>query len=85
MKLMKKLVLVLCCAALIAGCSKLTRENYEKIQMGMMFDQVVELIGEPDACEAALGAKKCVWGDEKKNITVTFMGDKVIMPAYKGL
>jgi len=48
----------------MSGCSKLTLENYNKIAMGMPYDEVVRLIGPPDrcddvmACAAASGATK---------------------------
>ncbi|MCG8549422.1 MAG: DUF3862 domain-containing protein [Desulfobacterales bacterium] len=79
------LVIVLLCAVIFLGCSKITRENFDKIKMGMGYEEVVGIIGEPDACDGALGAKKCIWGDETKNITVSFMGERVIFPAMKGL
>ena len=30
------------------GCSKLNRENYDKIKVGMDYQEVVSIIGEPD-------------------------------------
>ncbi|WP_320043385.1 DUF3862 domain-containing protein [uncultured Desulfobacter sp.] len=85
MKFKKLVVLVFLCAVVFPGCSKVTRENFDKINMGMGYKDVVEIIGEPDSCDGALGAKKCVWGNETKNITISFIGEKVILPAMKGL
>lgn len=85
MKVLTHALLAFCCAAILLGCSKLTRENYEKIEVGMAYEAVVGIIGEPDTCDAALGTKKCIWGTEEKNITISFMGEQVIMPSYKGL
>ena len=79
------IVLTLIFGMIFLGCSKLTRENYGKIEMGMEYEQVVDIIGNPDECDAALGTKKCVWGDEEKHITVSFLGDKVVLPSMKGL
>ena len=79
------MVLTLVFGLMFLGCSKLNQENYGKIKMGMKYEQVIEIIGTPDECDSALGAKKCVWGNEEKNITITFMGDAVIMPSMKGL
>jgi len=73
------------CAALFFGCSKVTRDNFDKIKMGMDYVAVVDIIGEPDSCDGALGAKQCVWGNETKNITIGFMGEKVILPSMTGL
>ncbi len=73
------------CSALAFGCSKVTRENYDKIEMGMEYTQVVSLIGEPDSCDAAFGTKSCIWGNDAKNISVKFAGDVVVLPSMTGL
>jgi hypothetical protein len=83
---LKKFISVLLLSSLIlVGCSKLTQENYDKIKIGMDYQQVVTVIGKPDKCDAALGTKSCVWGNEKKNITINFIADKVALPTMKGL
>lgn len=86
---MRRLITLLAAALMISliftGCSKVNRENYDKIKVGMAYFQVIELIGEPDKCDAALGMKNCVWGNETKNITINFIADKVVLPSMKGL
>ncbi len=70
------------CAALLLslpGCSKLTLENYSKIEPGMRFDEVIELIGRPEKCDDVLGLRNCSWGDEKRSVSVTFAGGKVLL------
>ena len=62
----------------IAGCSKLTMENYNKLKAGMTYNEVVNTIGSPDKCSDMLGMRNCVWGDEKRSATVTFAGDRVL-------
>ena len=37
------------------------------------------ILGKPDNCSEALFVRNCVWGDEQKNITVGFMGHKVML------
>lgn len=69
----------------LTGCSKLNQENYNKIKAGMDYQQVVYIIGKPDKCDAALGTKNCTWGNEKKNITVAFIVDKVVLSTMEGL
>ena len=61
------------------------QENYDKIKVGMDYQQVIEIIGQPDKCDTALGTKNCIWGNEEKNITVKFVADKVALPTTKGL
>lgn len=73
----KYLVLVAVVLTLVVGCSRLTRENYEKLKVGMGYDEVVAILGKPDSTSEALFAKSCTWGDEKKNINVTFIGNRV--------
>jgi hypothetical protein len=82
----KKLIAVVLLSCFIfIGCSKLNRENYDKVKVGMDYEQVIGIIGDPDKCDAALGAKNCVWGDDAKNVTIKFVGDKVVLPSMKGL
>ena len=45
------------------GCSKITLENYNKISMGMSYDEVTQLIGSPDTCDDVMGVRNCLWGD----------------------
>jgi hypothetical protein len=63
----------------VAGCSKLTMENYNKLKAGMTYNEVVNIIGSPDKCSDVLGMKNCVWGDEKRSATVSFAGDRVLL------
>ena len=69
----------------LIGCSKLNKENYDKIKVGMNYQQVVGIIRAPDRCDAALGAKSYIWGDDQKNIKIKFVSDKVILPTMKGI
>ena len=82
--LTKRLIIFLLIFSLV-GCSKITHENYDKIKVGMNYQQVVDILGQADKCDAALGAKSCIWGDEKKNIKIKFIAEKVVVPTMKGL
>lgn len=76
------------CALLALGltaCSKVTKENYDQIKMGMNYDEIVTLIGEPASCDDALGVSHCVWGDENSNINVSFVANKATVFTAKGL
>lgn len=61
------------------GCSKLTPENYAKIGIGMTYGEVTQLIGDPASCDDTAGFKTCRWGDAQRNVTVRFVGEKVIL------
>ena len=67
------------------GCSKITLENYNKISVGMSYDEVTQLIGPPDECDDVMGARNCRWGDEKRSINVSFVGSKVLLFASSNL
>jgi hypothetical protein len=68
-----------------AGCSKLTKQNYDKIRPGMEYQQVLDILGDEAICIVATGAQNCTWGDAKKNITVRFAADKVVFTTSTGL
>ena len=70
---------------LLSGCSKVTQANYDKIEMGMTYQEVVDILGAPDEMQDVMGAKNCVWGKEPKIIDIKFIGDKVVFHSAKGL
>lgn len=70
---------------LATGCSKLTMENYDRLRMGMEYNEVVSLLGKPDNCSETLGTRSCVWGDENRNITVIFLGGQATFFSHTGL
>ncbi len=80
-----RLTVVLFLVAMLLGCSKLTMENYSKIRMGIEYGEVVKILGKADNCSDALFIKNCVWGNEQKNITVNFAGDKAIIFTSKNI
>jgi outer membrane protein assembly factor BamE (lipoprotein component of BamABCDE complex) len=80
-----RLIIALSLLAMLFGCSNLTMENYSKIKMGNEYSEVVKILGKPDNCSEALFVKNCVWGNEQKNITVNFAGDKVLLFTRKNI
>lgn len=78
------LVLAIALTAL-SGCSRVNRENYERLKMGQTYSEVESILGKPDQCEAVLVAKSCRWGQEPKSISVNFVGEKVILFTATGL
>ena len=81
---MKKLLIILGCLAL-AACSKLIVENYDKLTMGMTYQQVTDIIGSPVSCDEVIGTRTCQWGDDTANVHATFISDKAIAFTHKGL
>lgn len=83
---MKPMVFVLCAVLLLcAGCSTLSKENYDKLKMGMSYEEVITILGKANTCDSAMGAKSCTWGGAQKNISVKFVADKVVFFTSKGL
>ncbi len=62
---------------LITGCSKLTKENYDQIKMGMEYDEVIALLGKPSTCQESIGIKSCEWKSGDKKVLISFIGDSV--------
>jgi len=70
---------------LIAGCSKVTKENYDKLKMGMEYSEVITLLGYPNSCTESMGVKSCAWGNETKYIKINFLGDQIVVFSIKGI
>jgi len=71
---------------LLAGCKEsVTRTSYDKLQVGMPYATVVDILGEPASCRALLQARSCQWGKDAKTISVQFVGDKVVLFSNTGL
>lgn len=81
----RKLPTLILIALLAAGCSKLTQENYAKVQTGMSLDEVSTILGKPDSCSETLGVKKCTWGDEQSHVSINFVADKVLLTNAKNI
>ena len=84
-KITKLFIVVLSAALLLMGCSKITKENYDKISMGMSYDEVVSILGDADECGGAVGVENCSWGGGEMYIKVNFVGKKVVLFSMKGL
>ncbi len=78
-------LVVMLMVLLLAGCGKLTMKNYNKLKIGMSYDEVVGIIGSPGKCSEVMGMRNCEWGDEKKSVNVTFAGDKALVFTCNGL
>lgn len=77
------LVLLLC--PLLTACSSLTQENYDRIKVGMSFQEVEKLLGSGATCDAAMGMKSCTWGTAERFIKVQFVSDKVLLHVARGI
>ncbi|WP_434357874.1 hypothetical protein NF212_00475 [Parasalinivibrio latis] len=82
---MKKAFALAAMVLSLAACSKVTKENYDKLEVGMPYNDVVSLIGKPDKCDDTLGVTNCIWGDNAKHIKVAFVADKATIYSGKGI
>ncbi|MDC9519541.1 DUF3862 domain-containing protein [Pseudoalteromonas sp. S327] len=81
---MKKLLIIAATLSL-AACSKVSLENYEKIEVGMDKAEVEAILGSADNCVEKALHTNCVWGDESKNIEITLVSDKVTIYSKHGI
>lgn len=69
--------------------SKITTDNYDKIQTGMSQEEVEKILGKPtDSGGGGIGgmsAGTATWKDGDKSIAVTFMNGKVTLKVKSGI
>jgi len=83
--LYKRILITAALLLLISGCSKVTKENYDKIESGMSYDDVVKLIGKPEGCSEAIGISSCLWKNDGAVIDIKFISDQVTFHSANGL
>ncbi len=70
---------------LLAGCSRVTTENYAKVEVGMPRTEVYGILGRPDEVSGgALGPLSIsneTWKGRNQTINITFGGDHVALKA----
>jgi hypothetical protein len=89
------LLLVGMAATMLAGCggSKVSKSNFDKVQIGMTQAEVEKILGKGTEEAGAGGAvggiaasgKILSWTDGEKKITITFVNDKVVTKIPSGL
>lgn len=84
-KVISAAMLILVMGFSLTGCSNLTQDNYDKIQMGMSFQDVEKLLGSDATCDSVMGMKSCTWGNNDRFVKIQFMADKVVLHVAKGL
>lgn len=79
------LVLILCWALLGCG-SKLSQENFDKVQNGMTMEQVKSILGEPTETKSVgvgpFSGVSATWKDKKTLINIQFINDKVTVKTF---
>jgi PBP1b-binding outer membrane lipoprotein LpoB len=83
--LKKRYLAIAALLLVLSGCSKVTKENYDKIEVGMTYDNVVQLIGKPERCSEALGISSCEWENGDARVDIKFVSNQVTFIAANGL
>ncbi len=73
-------------ALLLAACSKVTQENFAKIQDGMTEQEVQALLGSPTSSSSVqivgVSGTSSKWEGSDAAITVRFVNGKVALKSY---
>lgn len=69
----------------LTGCERVSFKQYEQLRTGQNRAEVEAILGKADTCDSALIGSVCLWGDEKRNITITFVDDRVAFYTGKDL
>lgn len=81
-----KSLLILCLSLFLFACSKLSQENFDKVQPDMTMEQVVSILGEPSSSQsinvAGVSGTSAVWRDKNAEINIQFVNNKVAIKAY---
>ena len=76
---------LLAAALVTAGCSKINQDNYNRLEVGMTYGEVISILGQAEECSSAVSLKNCTWGNKAKSINIKFAGEKVIFFSGVGL
>lgn len=85
---MRTAFVVLAAAFLIVACSKVTKENYDKVKEGMTEQEVQALLGQPDGTSSVeflggLSGTKSTWVGKNTKIEVRFLGGKMALKSIE--
>lgn len=69
----------------LAGCSKITPQNYNQLKTGMSYESVEKILGKSADCTEILKTLSCIWGDDQKYIRGTFVAGKLVLYSSEGL
>lgn len=75
---------------MLTACGKkLTQENFNRIDNGMPYAEVVKILGEPESSEAGgafgITAGTSVWRDDTHQVTIVFLNEKVTSKAFSAI
>lgn len=80
-----RLPLLILSALILAACSKVTMDNYNRLKVGQGYDEIVAVLGQPARCDEVLGVRHCLWGDEQRNVKIGFVAGKALTMSANNL
>jgi hypothetical protein len=84
---MKSVLFALVAAVLIAGCSRVTQENFLKVQEGMSEAEVIAILGEPTESNSVnllgVSGTSSRWLARGAVISVQFVNGKVALKSFE--
>lgn len=73
-------------AIFLVACSRVTQENFDKIQPGMTMEQVVTILGNPTTSESmnvmGLSGTSAQWKDNNAVISIQFFNNTVQVKTF---
>jgi len=80
------IMLIICLVPMfvLLGCSKINQENYDRLKVGLEYDEVLKILGKPEYCESVLKIKNCTWEKSSKIINIVIIADKVVLISNRG-
>src|SRR4051812_38557530 len=73
-------------ALLLAACSRITQENFSRIERGMTEQEVISILGSPTESSSVdvlgISGTASRWAGNDAEITVRFVGGKVALKSF---
>jgi len=77
----RPLLAALALVAALAGCGRVSQANFNRIDEGMSYDQVVRILGRPTDSKGIgigpLSGTSATWKGREGTITIQFLNEKV--------
>jgi hypothetical protein len=83
---MKRTLAALALVLALAACSKVTQENFARIQNGMTEQEVAAILGSPTESNSrevlGISGTSSVWRSGDAEISIRFVGGKVALKSF---
>jgi hypothetical protein len=86
MKATISLLISVLAAVLLAACTRITQENFSRIERGMSEQEVISILGSPTESSSVdvlgISGTAARWAGSDAEITVRFVGGKVALKSF---